>query len=231
MVRGARHSICSEATLAVRALLSHLVITWTHHAAPRTCDRALISKADCDWHHGSGLTMPPSGTGANAQWLGLSNRYVVYNDRQCVEGSTPDDLCAVIYDVVKRQRARVLPRPVFSISPDGAMATSVDFIRLQKVRRGEQLDRMQDHAPFGWPATRNNLPPWQDICALGPGLPSRSVHGPNPWMTKLPSCGTLQTLLTACISSVARQVSGMRRASRQSPGTLQTSARGMMACG
>jgi hypothetical protein len=81
-----------------------------------------------------------AGAGANAQWLGASNRYVVYNDRQCVEGSTPDDLCAVVYDVVARRRAHVLPRPIFSVSPDGATATSVDFIRLQKVRKGEEND-------------------------------------------------------------------------------------------
>ncbi len=110
----------------------------------------------------------------------MSNRYIVYNDRQCVEvrrlpqgklptacmsgmqmsmmlstqgqwgcsnryrrlqpalqGSGPDDLCAVIYDVAARKRARVLPRPVFTVSPDGALATSVDFIRLQKVRKGK----------------------------------------------------------------------------------------------
>lgn len=57
----------------------------------------------------------------------------------CVlQGSTPDDLCAVVYDVVARTRARVLPRPVFTVSSDGALATSIDFIRLQKVRKGKQ---------------------------------------------------------------------------------------------
>ena len=53
-----------------------------------------------------------------------------------LQGSAPDDLCAVVYDVAARKRARVLPRPVFTVSPDGALATSVDFIRLQKVRKG-----------------------------------------------------------------------------------------------
>ena len=75
----------------------------------------------------------------------------MYNDRQCVEGSTPDDLCAVVYDVVARRRARVLPRPIFNISPDGATATSVDFIRLQKVRKGKHVDLgNQPSPPFRW---------------------------------------------------------------------------------
>ena len=55
-----------------------------------------------------------------------------------LQGSSVDDLCAVVYDVTARKRARVLPRPVFTVSPDGALATSIDFIRLQKVRKGMQ---------------------------------------------------------------------------------------------
>lgn len=75
-------------------------------------------------------------TGANLQWVGRSNRLVVYNDRQCFFGTTADDLCAVVHDVVSGKRLRTLPRPVFSLSPDGKTATSVDLIRLQKVRQG-----------------------------------------------------------------------------------------------
>ena len=55
------------------------------------------------------------------------------------QGSTLDDLCAVVYDIAARKRARVLPRPVFTVSPDGALATSIDFIRLQKVRKGKRF--------------------------------------------------------------------------------------------
>ena len=68
-----------------------------------------------------------------------------------VQGSGPDDLCAVIYDVVARKRARVLPRPVFTVSPDGALATSVDFIRLQKVRKGKRnADLEHRHCVMGY---------------------------------------------------------------------------------
>ena len=32
----------------------------------------------------------------------------------------------------------MLPRPIFTISPDGRMATSIDFVRLGRGRPGEQ---------------------------------------------------------------------------------------------
>ena len=35
----------------------------------------------------------------------------------------------------------MLPRPIFTISPDGAAATSIDFIRLGRGRPGAQIPR------------------------------------------------------------------------------------------
>ena len=70
------------------------------------------------------------------QWVGSSNRLIIYNDRKCTEGSTIDDLCAIVYDIAAKKRVRTLPRPVYGLSPDGKTALSLDLIRLNKVRKG-----------------------------------------------------------------------------------------------
>ena len=44
--------------------------------------------------------------------------------------------CAVVYDVQQLTRARALPVPVHSLSPDGTMATSINFQRLDAALPG-----------------------------------------------------------------------------------------------
>ncbi len=45
---------------------------------------------------------------------------------------------------------RVLPRPIFNISPDGSVATSLDFIRLNRGRPGELRDNAMMRMVVGW---------------------------------------------------------------------------------
>ncbi len=78
----------------------------------------------------------PGCAGANAQWVGRSNRLAAFNSRACSSGDSQDDLCAVVVDVQSKRRLRVLPRPIFNISPDGTVAASLDFIRLGRTRQG-----------------------------------------------------------------------------------------------
>ena len=139
--------VCNDSPQPRALLVPCTVVCPQHHATYR-CSYAvytppssaqtldLLIKRPSDEHLPN---VNVRGAGANLQWVGRSNRLVIYNDRQCSYGSTADDLCAVIYDVVSRKRVRTLPRPVFGLSPDGTVATSVDFIRLQKVRQGESI--------------------------------------------------------------------------------------------
>ena len=62
------------------------------------------------------------------QWTPLGpERRVIYNDRR---GGT---LCSVILDIDRGQE-RVLPRPAFTLSPDGRTALSLNFPRLWRVK-------------------------------------------------------------------------------------------------
>lgn len=41
-------------------------------------------------------------SGANAQWVGRSNRLAAFNARACQPGASSDDLCAIVVDVVSK---------------------------------------------------------------------------------------------------------------------------------
>jgi len=82
---------------------------------------------DCQW-----TPLAETGTwnwqmGCTSLWLPGPGRRIVYND--CREGR----LCAVVLDV-DSGGARVLPRPVFTLSPDGRTALSLNFARLWDVK-------------------------------------------------------------------------------------------------
>ena len=65
--------------------------------------------------------------GCTSLWLPGPGRRIVYND--CREGR----LCAVVLDIDSGQE-RVLPRPVFALSPDGRTALTPNFARLWQVK-------------------------------------------------------------------------------------------------
>lgn len=68
--------------------------------------------------------------GCMAQWLGPSyDKEIIFNDIR--DGR----FCSVILDVVSRKE-RVLPMPVYTVSPDGKTALSLDFARLHNLRPG-----------------------------------------------------------------------------------------------
>lgn len=68
--------------------------------------------------------------GCMLQWLGPEyTQHVIYNDFR--NGA----YCAVILNVIDGSE-RVLPRPVYSVSPDGSFALTLDFSRLHRMRPG-----------------------------------------------------------------------------------------------
>lgn len=67
--------------------------------------------------------------GCMAQWVPGSKNEVIWNDHG------EDGVISRIYNVTTGQ-TRQLPRPVYTMSPDGSFALSIDFERLQYYRPG-----------------------------------------------------------------------------------------------
>lgn len=67
--------------------------------------------------------------GCMLQWRPQSAREVVWNDR---EGDR--HVCRVMD--VKTRKTRTLPRPIYTLSPDGKWALTADFSRIQRMRPG-----------------------------------------------------------------------------------------------
>ena len=74
--------------------------------------------------------------GARAQWVGSSHELIAFNDRGCAISPGPDGLCGVLYNVTAGRRVRELPRPVYTLSPDGKFAAAVCMKRLEVSTRG-----------------------------------------------------------------------------------------------
>ena len=67
--------------------------------------------------------------GCMLQWLPGSDREVIWNDYG------DNGFISKVYDL-QTGKTRVLPRPVYTLSPDGSFALSLDFDRLQFFRPG-----------------------------------------------------------------------------------------------
>lgn len=67
--------------------------------------------------------------GCMLQWIPGSTKEVIWNDRQ------GDGFVSKIYNINSGQ-TRTLPRPVYTLSPDGGFGLSVNFARLQEMRPG-----------------------------------------------------------------------------------------------
>ena len=67
--------------------------------------------------------------GCMLQWIPGSEREILWNDRD------GDHYCCRILDVVSG-KTRTIPSPIYALSPDGKTAVSLDFGRLNDVRRG-----------------------------------------------------------------------------------------------
>ena len=69
--------------------------------------------------------------GCMLQWLGTKpTREVIFNS---IAKEQPS---AVVMDAVANKPVRVLPRPIYCVSADGAQALSLDFARLHRLRPG-----------------------------------------------------------------------------------------------
>lgn len=68
--------------------------------------------------------------GCMAQWIGPKyDSNIIYNDLR--DGS----YCSVVLNVFTKQE-RIFPLPVYSVSPDGSYALTLDFSRLHRLRPG-----------------------------------------------------------------------------------------------
>jgi len=68
--------------------------------------------------------------GCMLQWLGPKySDEIIYNDFR------KGQYCSVILNV-KTNEERIIPMPVYSVSPDGEFALSLDFSRLHRLRKG-----------------------------------------------------------------------------------------------
>ena len=77
--------------------------------------------------------------GCMLQWVGRSGKRVLWNDRQ------GDSFVCRIHDL-ETGDTRTLPRPIYTISPDGRYGLSTDFRRIDNLRPGYGYDGLAD--PF-----------------------------------------------------------------------------------
>ncbi len=75
--------------------------------------------------------------GCMLQWVGDRGDQVMWNDRQ------DDRFVCRIYSLSKRT-LRTLPRPIYTLSPDGKFGLSVDFRRIDNLRPGYGYDGLAD---------------------------------------------------------------------------------------
>ena len=78
------------------------------------------------------------------------SRYIIFNDGRCQGmqlGSDP--FCSVVFDIQRLTRARVLPLPVYAVSPDGLSGLHVSFGRQEYAAPGKDLCDMPDSALAG----------------------------------------------------------------------------------
>lgn len=68
--------------------------------------------------------------------MGLSNRYLLFNDMTCTTRPGTPTACGVVLDRHTGRRTRTLPKPVVGVSQDGRLALSVSLQRLEIARPG-----------------------------------------------------------------------------------------------
>ena len=78
--------------------------------------------------------------GCMLQWRPGSNSEVVWNDRD------GDRYVCRVMDV-KTREVRTLPRPIYSLSPDGQWAITADFARIQRMRPGYGYVGLGEESP------------------------------------------------------------------------------------
>lgn len=69
--------------------------------------------------------------GSMLQWLGYSNRYALFNLR---DASTNFQTKAAVYDVVTKKAVDMYDFPIYDVSDNGRVGTSIDFARLWACR-------------------------------------------------------------------------------------------------
>lgn len=81
------------------------------------------------------------------------SRYIVFNDGRCHGIKlNHDPFCAVIFDIQRLTRARVLPLPVHTVSPDGLQGLHVSFGRQELAQAGAAVTHMHAFLLFSMSA-------------------------------------------------------------------------------
>ncbi len=75
--------------------------------------------------------------GCMLQWLGDDGKRILWNDRQ------DDSFVCRIYSTETRT-VRTLPKPIYTVSPDGSFGLSADFRRIDNLRPGYGYDGLAD---------------------------------------------------------------------------------------
>ncbi len=118
------------------------------HRPPTPEDRVRVGMVDlCDGDRWIGLGESRAWgwqAGCMLQWLPRSENEIIWNDRE------DSRFVSHVLNVETGQR-RTLPHPVFTLSPDGFSALSIDFHRLEDMRPG-----------YGYLGIRD---PWFDVMA------------------------------------------------------------------
>lgn len=91
------HAACLQLTVHLHAQFSRDIKTPTAAAAYGEDVPTGPLSARWRWHHLDSSRAWNYQQGPAAQWLGPSNRYLIFNDRGCGEGR--DEVCSVVYDL------------------------------------------------------------------------------------------------------------------------------------
>lgn len=77
--------------------------------------------------------------------VGLHSKTDLASRKQssAADEAPPGQLCSVVFDISSRQRLQILPRPVYSVSPDGRTALSFDFGRMDVAQAGDSTEALQ----------------------------------------------------------------------------------------
>ena len=126
--------------------------------------------------------------GCMLQWVPGSMEEVIWNAR------LENTFVSVIYNVKTGQR-RILPRPVYTLSPEGSFALGVDFARLQVYRPGYGYATQEPFTPENAPADKgiykvdlktgetNLILSYKEVAGLGG--PLGDLSGYHHWINHL----------------------------------------------
>ncbi|NCO34380.1 MAG: hypothetical protein GW893_11055 [Armatimonadetes bacterium] len=126
--------------------------------------------------------------GCMLQWLPGSQSQIIYNDR------IADRFVAIILNVHTGEQ-KTLPRPIYTISPDGKWALSLNFSRLAIKRPGYGYNGLRDHWDDVRAAADDGIYLMElatgnhhlvvDVASLSAASPTEEMRSANHWVNHL----------------------------------------------